>query len=109
MELLSDIAMSHLRNMEIKRCNSLVGSEHPEIVTTLRYVSIVQKIEGETFYELTCLILRIHTTHSRTCCKFIKSLTHETSTHGIRQSVSISFCLCEYNAIASLSIFMCKR
>jgi hypothetical protein len=36
MELLSDIAMSHLRDMEIKKSNSLVGSEHPKIVTTLR-------------------------------------------------------------------------
>jgi hypothetical protein len=47
MELLSNIAMSYLRDMEINKSNSLVRSEQPEIVTTLRQVSIAQKIEDE--------------------------------------------------------------
>jgi hypothetical protein len=47
MELLSDIAMSYLRDMKIKKSNLLVRSEQPEIVTTLRQVSIAQKIEDE--------------------------------------------------------------
>jgi hypothetical protein len=46
-ELLSDIAMSYLRDMEIKKSNSLGGSEQPKIVTTFRQASIAQKIEGE--------------------------------------------------------------
>jgi hypothetical protein len=38
----------------------------------------------------------------------MKSLALETSTHGVRQPVSIPFCLCEYNALATFSMFLSK-
>jgi hypothetical protein len=76
----------------------------------LRQVSIAQKIEGgrSCLHFVNWLPDFTHTIHSGTCCKFIKSLAHKTSTHGIRQSINTFFCLCEYNVLATFSIFMCE-